>query len=39
MPDENEGAEEKKVEIRDIEPAKDPTGGKRRTSDPCSGGE
>lgn len=43
MPDQPEKVddkEDKKIELHDLEPEKDPkAGGKKRTSDPCSGGE
>lgn len=38
MPDTPEKPEDKEVEVRDIDPEKDPKGGRRRR-DPCDGGE
>ena len=42
MPDQPEKPETQDVELRDIEPEKDPQGGrkpKRPSNDPCDGGE
>lgn len=39
MADETERPEETEPQVRDIEPEKDPKGGRRRAGDPCSGGE